>query len=169
MAFHLRPPCPCPWPGQDSPFGSRAVIGDYIRPRPLPGDTQEPPSAKPPFLSRSGSSRCRFESDVSPAPGRGPVCEEEGGSGRTACSGEVPTNAHAHAHTHPSARCQWWARPRPLLSPPTPRGCGCGKGAEWAESLCSADSETAEKWGPGRKEPCATSSMQPSRVSHPKH
>ncbi|CAK6439934.1 unnamed protein product [Pipistrellus nathusii] len=50
--------------GQDSPLGSRAVIGDYIRPRPLPGDTQEPLSAKPPFLSRSGSSRCRFESDM---------------------------------------------------------------------------------------------------------
>nr|KAF6271136.1 RIMS binding protein 2 [Myotis myotis] len=50
--------------GQDGPFGSRAVIGDYIRPLPLPGDSPEPLPTKPPFLSRSGSSRCRFESDM---------------------------------------------------------------------------------------------------------
>ncbi|XP_015422712.1 PREDICTED: RIMS-binding protein 2, partial [Myotis davidii] len=63
-SLHLCPPSPCPWPGQDGPFGSRAVIGDYIQPLPLPGDSPEPLSTKPPFLSRSGSSRCRFESDM---------------------------------------------------------------------------------------------------------
>lgn len=70
-------PCACShclvsWAGQESAVGSRTVIGDYIRPLPLPGDKPEPLSVKPAFLSRSASPRCRFESDVS--------------SGRRACS-----------------------------------------------------------------------------------
>lgn len=43
------------------------MIGEYIRPLPLPGDKPESLSVKPTFLSRSGGPRCRFESDVSPA------------------------------------------------------------------------------------------------------
>ncbi|XP_045881557.1 RIMS-binding protein 2 isoform X5 [Meles meles] len=50
--------------GQESAIGSRTVIGDYIRPLPLPGDKPEPLSVKPAFLSRSASPRCRFESDM---------------------------------------------------------------------------------------------------------
>eukprot|EP00069_Balaena_mysticetus_P005323 bmy_17973T0 len=50
--------------GQESTIGSRAVIGEYIRPLPLPGDKPEPLSVKPAFLSRSGGPRCRFESDM---------------------------------------------------------------------------------------------------------
>lgn len=65
LLFH---PCPCvlmSWPGQESALGSRAVIGDYIRPLPLPADKPEPLSVRPAFLSRPASPRCRFESDVS--------------------------------------------------------------------------------------------------------
>ncbi|XP_072809451.1 RIMS-binding protein 2 isoform X2 [Vicugna pacos] len=50
--------------GQESSIRSHAVIGDYIRPLPLPGDKPEPLSVKPTFLSRSGGPRCRFESDM---------------------------------------------------------------------------------------------------------
>ncbi|XP_059750750.1 RIMS-binding protein 2 isoform X5 [Balaenoptera ricei] len=50
--------------GQESSIGSRAVIGEYIQPLPLPGDKPEPLSVKPAFLSRSGGPRCRFESDM---------------------------------------------------------------------------------------------------------
>ncbi|XP_012513106.1 PREDICTED: RIMS-binding protein 2 [Propithecus coquereli] len=50
--------------GQGSAVGSGSAIGEYIRPLPLPGDKPEPLSAKPTFLSRSGSPRCRFESDM---------------------------------------------------------------------------------------------------------
>ncbi|XP_054450054.1 RIMS-binding protein 2 [Pteronotus mesoamericanus] len=50
--------------GQESAFRSRTAIGDYIRPLPLAGDKPEPLSIKPTFLSRSGSPRCRFESDM---------------------------------------------------------------------------------------------------------
>ncbi|XP_054936454.1 RIMS-binding protein 2 isoform X8 [Physeter macrocephalus] len=50
--------------GQESSIGSRTVIGEYIRPLPLPGDKPEPLSVKPTFLSRSGGPRCRFESDM---------------------------------------------------------------------------------------------------------
>ncbi|XP_053784988.1 RIMS-binding protein 2 isoform X2 [Desmodus rotundus] len=50
--------------GQESTFGSRTAIGDYIRPLSLPGDKPELLSIKPTFLSRSGSPRCRFESDM---------------------------------------------------------------------------------------------------------
>ncbi|XP_069353476.1 RIMS-binding protein 2 isoform X2 [Eulemur rufifrons] len=50
--------------GQGSAVGSGPAIGEYIRPLPLPGDKPEPLSAKPTFLSRSGSPRCRFESDM---------------------------------------------------------------------------------------------------------
>uniref|UniRef100_A0A8C3VXU7 RIMS-binding protein 2 n=1 Tax=Catagonus wagneri TaxID=51154 RepID=A0A8C3VXU7_9CETA len=50
--------------GQESSIGSRAVIGEYIRPLPLPGDKPESLSVKPTFLSRSGGQRCRFESDM---------------------------------------------------------------------------------------------------------
>ncbi|XP_074212675.1 RIMS-binding protein 2 isoform X3 [Camelus bactrianus] len=50
--------------GQESSIRSHAVIGDYVRPLPLPGDKPEPLSVKPTFLSRSGGPRCRFESDM---------------------------------------------------------------------------------------------------------
>nr|XP_020138496.1 RIMS-binding protein 2 isoform X6 [Microcebus murinus] len=50
--------------GQGSAVGSGSAIGEYIRTLPLPGDKPEPLSAKPTFLSRSGSPRCRFESDM---------------------------------------------------------------------------------------------------------
>uniref|UniRef100_A0A8D0PZG9 RIMS-binding protein 2 n=1 Tax=Sus scrofa TaxID=9823 RepID=A0A8D0PZG9_PIG len=49
---------------EESSTGSRAVIGEYIRPLPLPGDKPESLSVKPTFLSRSGGPRCRFESDM---------------------------------------------------------------------------------------------------------
>uniref|UniRef100_A0A8D1EXM0 RIMS-binding protein 2 n=1 Tax=Sus scrofa TaxID=9823 RepID=A0A8D1EXM0_PIG len=49
---------------EESSIGSRAVIGEYIRPLPLPGDKPESLSVKPTFLSRSGGPRCRFESDM---------------------------------------------------------------------------------------------------------
>ncbi|XP_059976935.1 RIMS-binding protein 2 [Lagenorhynchus albirostris] len=50
--------------GQESSAGSRTVIGESIRPLPLPGDKPEPLSIKPPFLSRPGGPRCRFEADM---------------------------------------------------------------------------------------------------------
>ncbi|OWK14777.1 hypothetical protein Celaphus_00000410 [Cervus elaphus hippelaphus] len=50
--------------GQESALGSRTVVGEYIRPLPLPGDKPEPLSVKPTFLSRSSGPRCRFESDM---------------------------------------------------------------------------------------------------------
>ncbi|XP_008687009.2 RIMS-binding protein 2 isoform X6 [Ursus maritimus] len=50
--------------GQESALGSRAVIGDHIRPLPLPADKPEPLSVRPAFLSRPASPRCRFESDM---------------------------------------------------------------------------------------------------------
>ncbi|KAM7051165.1 RIMS-binding protein 2 isoform 10-T11 [Molossus nigricans] len=50
--------------GQDSSFGSRTAIRDYIRPLPLPGDTTDPLSTRPTLLSRSGAPRCRSESDM---------------------------------------------------------------------------------------------------------
>ncbi|XP_008589651.1 PREDICTED: RIMS-binding protein 2 isoform X2 [Galeopterus variegatus] len=50
--------------GQESAIGSCSAIGEYIRPLPLPSDKPEPVSIKPTFLSRSGSPRCRFESDM---------------------------------------------------------------------------------------------------------
>ncbi|XP_029090072.1 RIMS-binding protein 2 isoform X4 [Monodon monoceros] len=50
--------------GQESSTGSCTVIGESIRPLPLPGDKPEPLSIKPTFLSRSGGPRCRFESDM---------------------------------------------------------------------------------------------------------
>uniref|UniRef100_A0A2K5JAS3 RIMS-binding protein 2 n=1 Tax=Colobus angolensis palliatus TaxID=336983 RepID=A0A2K5JAS3_COLAP len=50
--------------GQESAIGGGSAIGEYIRPLPQPGDRPEPLSAKPTFLSRSGSPRCRSESDM---------------------------------------------------------------------------------------------------------
>ncbi|XP_036907761.1 RIMS-binding protein 2 [Sturnira hondurensis] len=50
--------------GRESAFGSHTVIGDYIRPLPLPGDKPEPLSVKPTFLSGLGGPRCRFESEM---------------------------------------------------------------------------------------------------------
>ncbi|XP_045700013.1 RIMS-binding protein 2 isoform X6 [Phyllostomus hastatus] len=50
--------------GQESASGSRTAVGDYVRPLPLPGDRPEPLSVRPTFLSRSGSPRCRLESDM---------------------------------------------------------------------------------------------------------
>ncbi|XP_024203920.2 RIMS-binding protein 2 isoform X7 [Pan troglodytes] len=50
--------------GQESAIGGSSAIGEYIRPLPQPGDRPEPLSAKPTFLSRSGSARCRSESDM---------------------------------------------------------------------------------------------------------
>ncbi|XP_073917427.1 RIMS-binding protein 2 isoform X1 [Castor canadensis] len=47
--------------GHEGSPGRCSVIGDYI---PLPRDKPEPPRAKPAFLSRSGSPRCRFESEM---------------------------------------------------------------------------------------------------------
>nr|XP_055179105.1 RIMS-binding protein 2 isoform X1 [Nyctereutes procyonoides] len=50
--------------GQESTVGSHTVIGDYLRPLPLPSDKPEPLSNKPAFLLRPSSPRCRFESDM---------------------------------------------------------------------------------------------------------
>ncbi|XP_044943566.1 RIMS-binding protein 2 isoform X6 [Mustela putorius furo] len=66
--------------GQESAVGSRTVIGDYIRPLPLPGDKPEPLSVKPAFLSRSASPRCRFESDMDNA--RNPSTSKQRYSGK---------------------------------------------------------------------------------------
>ncbi|XP_023364249.1 RIMS-binding protein 2 isoform X1 [Otolemur garnettii] len=50
--------------GQESTIGSGSALGEVIRPLPLPADKPETLSTKPTFLSRSGSPRCRFESDM---------------------------------------------------------------------------------------------------------
>ncbi|XP_055091641.1 RIMS-binding protein 2 isoform X13 [Symphalangus syndactylus] len=50
--------------GQESAIGGGSAIGEYIRPLPQPSDRREPLSTKPTFLSRSGSPRCRSESDM---------------------------------------------------------------------------------------------------------
>ncbi|NXK52329.1 RIMB2 protein, partial [Chauna torquata] len=52
--------------GHESPSGSRCVISEFIRPLQISGDKPEQLSVKPTFLSksRSGTPRCRFDSDV---------------------------------------------------------------------------------------------------------
>ncbi|XP_053444627.1 RIMS-binding protein 2 isoform X8 [Nycticebus coucang] len=50
--------------GQESTIRSGSAIGEYIPPLPLPADKPESLSTKPTFLSRSGSPRCRFESNM---------------------------------------------------------------------------------------------------------
>ncbi|XP_037734785.1 RIMS-binding protein 2 isoform X10 [Chelonia mydas] len=52
--------------GNESPSGSRCVISEFIRPLQISGDKPEQLSVKPTFLSRSrsGSPRCRFDSDM---------------------------------------------------------------------------------------------------------
>lgn len=57
----------CSLPGHGSPSGSRCVISEFIRPLQISGDKPEQLSVKPTFLSksRSGTPRCRFDSDVS--------------------------------------------------------------------------------------------------------
>ncbi|XP_009866479.1 PREDICTED: RIMS-binding protein 2 isoform X2 [Apaloderma vittatum] len=52
--------------GHESPSGSRCVISEFIRPLQISGDKPEQLSVKPTFLSksRSGSPRCRFDSDM---------------------------------------------------------------------------------------------------------
>ncbi|NWI15682.1 RIMB2 protein, partial [Crypturellus soui] len=52
--------------GHESPSGSRCVISEFIRPLQISGDKPEQLSVKPTFLSksRSGSARCRFDSDM---------------------------------------------------------------------------------------------------------
>ncbi|XP_037367226.1 RIMS-binding protein 2 isoform X2 [Talpa occidentalis] len=48
--------------GRESTVGGPTVTRDLIGPLPLPGDS--PLSARPAFLSRSSSPRCRFEADM---------------------------------------------------------------------------------------------------------
>ncbi|XP_071619353.1 RIMS-binding protein 2 isoform X9 [Heliangelus exortis] len=52
--------------GHESPPGSRCVISEFIRPLQVSGDKPEQLSVKPTFLSksRSGTPRCRFDSDM---------------------------------------------------------------------------------------------------------
>ncbi|KAM9371529.1 RIMS-binding protein 2 isoform 6-T6 [Phaethornis superciliosus] len=52
--------------GHESPPGSRSVISEFIRPLQISGDKPEQLSVKPTFLSksRSGTPRCRFDSDM---------------------------------------------------------------------------------------------------------
>ncbi|XP_073169019.1 RIMS-binding protein 2 isoform X2 [Lepidochelys kempii] len=52
--------------GNESPSGSRCVISEFIRPLKISVDKPEQLSVKPTFLSRSrsGSPRCRFDSDM---------------------------------------------------------------------------------------------------------
>nr|XP_032647112.1 RIMS-binding protein 2 isoform X10 [Chelonoidis abingdonii] len=52
--------------GNESPSGSHCVISEFIRPLQISGDKPERLSVKPTFLSRSrsGSPRCRFDSDM---------------------------------------------------------------------------------------------------------
>ncbi|NWR55755.1 RIMB2 protein, partial [Bucorvus abyssinicus] len=52
--------------GHESPSGSRSVISEFIRPLQISGDKPEQLSVKPTFLSksRSGTPRCRFDSDM---------------------------------------------------------------------------------------------------------
>uniref|UniRef100_A0A8C2UDQ4 RIMS-binding protein 2 n=1 Tax=Coturnix japonica TaxID=93934 RepID=A0A8C2UDQ4_COTJA len=55
--------------GHESPSGSRCVISEFIRPLQISGDKPEQLSVKPTFLSksRSGTPRCRFDSDMDDA------------------------------------------------------------------------------------------------------
>ncbi|KAM9178974.1 RIMS-binding protein 2 isoform 8-T8 [Mergus octosetaceus] len=52
--------------GHESPSGSHCVISEFIRPLQISGDKPEQLSVKPTFLSksRSGTPRCRFDSDM---------------------------------------------------------------------------------------------------------
>lgn len=77
-------------PGHESPSGSRCVISEFIRPLQISGDKPEQLSVKPTFLSksRSGTPRCRFDSDVS--------LYEFGAD--NVCHG---------AKTSPGLRCRW--------------------------------------------------------------
>lgn len=52
--------------GHESPSGSRCVISEFIRPLQISGDKPEQLSVKPTLLSksRSGTPRCRFDSDM---------------------------------------------------------------------------------------------------------
>ncbi|NXB53900.1 RIMB2 protein, partial [Leucopsar rothschildi] len=52
--------------GHESPAGSRCVISEFIRPLQISADKPEQLSVKPTFLSkaRSGTPRCRFDSDM---------------------------------------------------------------------------------------------------------
>ncbi|KAM7034556.1 LOW QUALITY PROTEIN: RIMS-binding protein 2 [Acridotheres tristis] len=52
--------------GHESPAGSRCVISEFIRPLQVSADKPEQLSVKPTFLSkaRSGTPRCRFDSDM---------------------------------------------------------------------------------------------------------
>ncbi|XP_032054591.1 RIMS-binding protein 2 isoform X10 [Aythya fuligula] len=52
--------------GHESPSGSHSVISEFIRPLQISGDKPEQLSVKPTFLSksRSGTPRCRFDSDM---------------------------------------------------------------------------------------------------------
>ncbi|NWI38553.1 RIMB2 protein, partial [Picathartes gymnocephalus] len=52
--------------GHESPSGSRCVISEFIRPLQISGDKPEQLSVKPTFLpkARSGTPRCRFDSDM---------------------------------------------------------------------------------------------------------
>ncbi|KAM8960327.1 RIMS-binding protein 2 isoform 3-T3 [Pelodytes ibericus] len=50
--------------GHESPSSSRSVISEFIRPLQITGDKPEQLCVKPTFLSRSGSPRRRFESDM---------------------------------------------------------------------------------------------------------
>ncbi|NXH42361.1 RIMB2 protein, partial [Dicaeum eximium] len=52
--------------GHESPSGSRCVISEFIRPLQISGDKPEQLSVKSTFLSksRSGTPRCRFDSDM---------------------------------------------------------------------------------------------------------
>ncbi|NWW40731.1 RIMB2 protein, partial [Panurus biarmicus] len=52
--------------GHESPSGSRCVISEFIRPLQISADKPEQLSVKPTFLSksRSGTPRCRFDSDM---------------------------------------------------------------------------------------------------------
>ncbi|KFQ36292.1 PREDICTED: RIMS-binding protein 2 isoform X1 [Merops nubicus] len=52
--------------GHESPSGSRFVISEFIRPLQISGDKPEQLSVKPTFQSksRSGTPRCRFDSDM---------------------------------------------------------------------------------------------------------
>ncbi|XP_059719385.1 RIMS-binding protein 2 isoform X5 [Haemorhous mexicanus] len=52
--------------GHDSPSGSRCVISEFIRPLQISADKPEQLSVKPTFLpkARSGTPRCRFDSDM---------------------------------------------------------------------------------------------------------
>ncbi|NWH36537.1 RIMB2 protein, partial [Chloropsis hardwickii] len=59
-------PASCCSQSHESPSGSRCVISEFIRPLQISGDKPEQLSVKPTFLSksRSGTPRCRFDSDM---------------------------------------------------------------------------------------------------------